>query len=242
MCNRRGCMCRGCMCCVAAVLLSAAPACGEPSEALTKWRRHSFGSAHEMAAPTDWDPPDSMGGERDGAKVGEGAERSVALADWRHHRNHVAPHEQERGGAWATGGAGGASSRPCRGGEHVHGRWVRKGVEEDEGAPCCDVQRPWNHDPYFCGPRKMPLEVLSSQEDDPLGYFLHHKFFTGRSDFLTPVGSSGCTCQGWVDHYAWKPGRCALATWDAAAFCSALGGRSVLFLGDSTMFQRPRRS
>ncbi|KAJ1469149.1 hypothetical protein T484DRAFT_1919609 [Baffinella frigidus] len=179
----------GCMCCVVAVLLSAAPACGEPSEALTKWRRH-FVEGHEMAAPTDWDPPASMGGEGGDAQGREGAERSVALADWRRHRDRVAPHERERRDVWA-------SSQPCRGGEHVHGRWVRKGAQEGEGAPCCDVERPWNHDPDVCGPSEMLSETQSLEEDDPRGYFLNHQFVTGWSDFLTPVGSDACTCQGW---------------------------------------------
>lgn len=76
-----------------------------------------------------------------------------------------------------------------------------------------------------------------------------------------------CTRAGWVDEYVWEPARCLsptpqprrckggsqpppppsltpthhprceLATWDASAFCEALGGRSLLFLGDSTMRQ-----
>ena len=45
------------------------------------------------------------------------------------------------------------------------------------------------------------------------------------------------SCKDWVDGYAWRPTRCSLATWDAAAFCAALKGRSVMFIGDSAMLQ-----
>ena len=55
--------------------------------------------------------------------------------------------------------------------------------------------------------------------------------------FFTPAPRYGGSCEKWVDEYAWEPARCALATWDARAFCAALGGRSLGFVGDSTMMQ-----
>ena len=51
------------------------------------------------------------------------------------------------------------------------------------------------------------------------------------------MGANGCSCKRWLDPYVWEPSRCSLATWDAAAFCEALGGRSLTLLGDSTMRQ-----
>lgn len=59
----------------------------------------------------------------------------------------------------------------------------------------------------------------------------------GQSDFLLQLGGNGCKCKNWVDEYAWEPAKCTLAQWDAAAFCSLLGKRSLMFIGDSTMIQ-----
>ena len=49
----------------------------------------------------------------------------------------------------------------------------------------------------------------------------------------------GYQCNGWEDRYVWEPARCELAAWDAAAFCDALGGRSIMFIGDSTVKEVP---
>ena len=41
----------------------------------------------------------------------------------------------------------------------------------------------------------------------------------GGKDFLLHIAGNGCKCKGWVDEYVWEPAGCALAAWDAAAFC-----------------------
>ncbi|KAJ1467643.1 hypothetical protein T484DRAFT_1858111 [Baffinella frigidus] len=94
-------------------------------------------------------------------------------------------------------------------------------------------------DALFCGEWDMPFEVVSPGQSSSQSGDLEREFFSGRSDFLAHVGGNGysCTRAGWVDEYVWEPARCELATWDASAFCEALGGRSLLFLGDSTMRQ-----
>jgi hypothetical protein len=59
----------------------------------------------------------------------------------------------------------------------------------------------------------------------------------GSKNFLVHIAGNGCKCEGWVDEYVWEPAGCVLAAWDAAAFCDALGARSLMFIGDSTMIQ-----
>ena len=100
--------------------------------------------------------------------------------------------------------------RPCGSGEHSDGRWIPKTAGEMQGAEAADSRCYWVNESLI---------------------------IAGRSDFLVQCGGQECNCKGWVDHYAWEPARCELATWDAGAFCDALRGRSVLFIGDSTMMQ-----
>lgn len=55
----------------------------------------------------------------------------------------------------------------------------------------------------------------------------------------------GCECDNTLDPalakerllYEWRPHSCALHNWDGAAFCEALGEKTMLFVGDSTMEQ-----
>ena len=70
-----------------------------------------------------------------------------------------------------------------------------------------------------------------------------YHFFHAEDFFNTDIAISSLrnfyrfSCKDWVDDYAWRPTRCSLATWDAAAFCDALKGRSMQFIGDSVMLQ-----
>jgi hypothetical protein len=57
--------------------------------------------------------------------------------------------------------------------------------------------------------------------------------------------SLGCNCEDDLDHnrvhdrerYQWEPALCNLVPWDATQFCSLLGNRTILMLGDSAMQQ-----
>jgi hypothetical protein len=39
------------------------------------------------------------------------------------------------------------------------------------------------------------------------------------------------------DPFVWQPQQCKLLEWEAADFCSNLGQRTILMIGDSTMAQ-----
>jgi hypothetical protein len=47
-------------------------------------------------------------------------------------------------------------------------------------------------------------------------------------------------CRTFADRYEWRPATCQLVPWDVAAFCSRLGGRTMLWIGDSTMDEAAR--
>jgi len=131
--------------------------------------------------------------------------------------------------------------RPCGVGEHTDGRWLYKTAGElTAHAPCCDLSKEEQRDTAVCGPHPMPLEVHFPPSADILPenyHFWDYQFTSGRSDFLVHARGNGCSCDDWVDHYSWEPARCSLATWNASKFCDALGGRTILFVGDSTMMQ-----
>jgi len=48
---------------------------------------------------------------------------------------------------------------------------------------------------------------------------------------------NGCACGDFEDVYKWKPRFCALHRWNGNGFCTALGKRRLLLVGDSTMLQ-----
>lgn len=202
-----------CIRCIAALLLSAALACGENQR-----------EPHEP----DIRGASAAGGGSDRETPGQG--RSASLAEWRRQRD-----------------------LPCKGGEHTVGRWVAKAAGEMEGAPCCHFYTENQED--FCGPRDARTEFWPWKDDTPspnppsaaflAGHFPPDPFWgreerhviKGRSDFLVHSSANSCSCKGWVDEFSWEPARCALAQWDAAAFCAALGFRKIMFIGDSTMMQ-----
>ncbi|KAJ1493491.1 hypothetical protein T484DRAFT_2017372, partial [Baffinella frigidus] len=218
----------------------------QSSQSLTEWRCQR--NPHE---------PDSRGesgrsGLGDSSEVRAGGRRSASLVkSWR--RSNREPHEPDNRGASEAGGAEGARGRPCGGGEHTDGRWVAKSAGTREAAPCCDAVKPEERDPAVCGPsgpREMPIELWNNQRSSfwnsewssfwdyqCFTYFWNFECFTGRRDFLVHASSNACSCKGWRDEWMWEARTCALASWDAAAFCHALGRRTILFIGDSTLQQ-----
>ena len=64
--------------------------------------------------------------------------------------------------------------------------------------------------------------------------------FQARPDQLLPVGGNACACDPARREQLsllWAPSRCRLRDFSAAAFCAALGDRTLLLVGDSTMQQ-----
>ena len=62
-------------------------------------------------------------------------------------------------------------------------------------------------------------------------------YFNGRLTTLARLGGYGCTCRSFSDDLEWHPRGCQLERWNATRFCKLLGGRNLLFAGDSTMGQ-----
>jgi hypothetical protein len=110
----------------------------------------------------------------------------------------------------------------CRGAEFGVGAWVA----EDEAPP----EPQWWPD---CDRRLGGAPPLDAS--DPVRKFVHR----GRCKPL-PEGNSGngcLRCDGFRDRYVWQPSLCALRPWSAAGFCGALGARTLLMIGDSTVLQ-----
>lgn len=109
----------------------------------------------------------------------------------------------------------------CEGDDHNLGKWIVNTnlTEGRRGAwPRCNPQKGY----------PPPLGAL-----EPLKHM-----YQGQCASL-PEGYSGngCPCGDFEDLYHWKPQFCSLPTWSGNAFCSVLGKRRLLFIGDSTMLQ-----
>ena len=64
--------------------------------------------------------------------------------------------------------------------------------------------------------------------------------FQARPEQLLPVGGNACACDPARREQLsllWEPSGCRLRDFSAAAFCAALGDRTLLLVGDSTMQQ-----
>jgi hypothetical protein len=110
--------------------------------------------------------------------------------------------------------------------ESGHARWLH------EAPPCCGwVTRGHANDDRYC-----PGAAHSEQ--------MSHEFMSCRGaqqSRLTMSGGNACVCnmrnRSTALSKRWVPKKCSLRLWDAEMFCAALGNRSLLFIGDSTMQQ-----
>ena len=125
-------------------------------------------------------------------------------------------------------------------GEHSNGSWVY--VEDDyqiSSFHCCgDETYASRVEDNFCFPNKLdqqckPIRGVQS------GNTTDHKYFQ--------AGGNACACDSKMDvndtkvslreKYIWMPNNCSLLKWDGDQFCSLLGDRVMLIVGDSTMMQ-----
>ena len=173
-------------------------------------------------------------------------EMSALLMEWRRQRNRIAPHERD---SRATSEAGGGSKRED-GNQSGAGRgrsaslvdWRRRrsraeppdtsSTEAREAVGSgAGRDRPCGGGEHTDG-RWVIKSAGEKEEGRPCcHYFEPDELFCEK----TCVTSEGYHCGDWEDQYVWEPARCELAAWDAAAFCAALRGRSLMFIGDSTM-------
>ena len=116
----------------------------------------------------------------------------------------------------------------CTGTQHTTGSWRPATTTTFDDPPCCGWDN--NHfqrDPEHCGTRRWHYR---SGGMEPI-------YEPNGSWPIMQIGGSACTCKGFVDRHEWRPTACRLPRWSAARFCAALGNRSLLFVGDSTMEQ-----
>jgi hypothetical protein len=126
--------------------------------------------------------------------------------------------------------------------EHNEGRWLPIPMPSDPALrppPCCGWDKyKWGgkthgrwmfeDDVEHCGDGPMST--------DPAFFEGRGLAYSGRDDYLAHLGAYGCACQkfGFEDLYRWFPDKCRLVEWDARDFCSLLGQRTLLVVGDST--------
>jgi hypothetical protein len=74
----------------------------------------------------------------------------------------------------------------------------------------------------------------------------YYRFHQGINNGSIFDYSGGCSCditmntRGIVssrEKYIWEPTSCSLLAWNSSQFCSLLGSRRILIIGDSTMHQ-----
>lgn len=124
----------------------------------------------------------------------------------------------------------------CSNNSHVEGRWARKTKNEfriGKSFFCCGIPMYLDH-PSECGVDNQDVNF----------YGKDHQTLAGKNHSLA-FSSNQCACENPnnlhgisdVEKYKWVPKHCALTEWDATQFCDLLGNRTILFVGDSTMFQ-----
>ena len=98
------------------------------------------------------------------------------------------------------------------------GAWISR-LEAPRFPPCCS----WDK---------------AASESNPPSCINGNKGVPGR---FVKVGGHGCQCttqqQRAVARFTWAPSGCELPPFDGTAFCAALGNRTLLFIGDSTIQQ-----
>ena len=102
----------------------------------------------------------------------------------------------------------------CDGAGQNDGAWEEVFRTPEDKLPCCGVHEPrWNEQQNQCF-RDAHCRTLRLVEEE-------HR---------------GCTCSS-AKSFEWRPRHCRLVEWDSSHFCSVLGERRLLMVGDSTMHQ-----
>lgn len=128
----------------------------------------------------------------------------------------------------------------CKGSDHVVGHWRVDASIHKKEFQCCEFNSynikydpkvvPATYNYSYCG-SPTPTEIDS---------------FQGSSSQppKTPNYSCHCDAAGLTrstvtrrEQFEWKPLYCTMPRWDALSFCTALGARKLLIIGDSTVAQ-----
>ena len=100
--------------------------------------------------------------------------------------------------------------------------------------PCCS----WDSAAYATSP--LCPQGAAVQAAVRSAFELGAGRFQARPDQLLPVGGNACACDPARREQLsllWEPSSCRLRDFSAAAFCTALGDRTLVVVGDSTMQQ-----
>ena len=129
--------------------------------------------------------------------------------------------------------------QPATAREVQHGEWIlpllNNITETKKTFQCCHL---WN-DLSFWGNNN------TEQRMQVCGTAAHSNYFNATKEYNVPTWHA-CDCDqlGGTEtlptqreSWQWRPSRCTLRDWNASEFCSALGPRRVLMVGDSTMEQ-----
>jgi hypothetical protein len=119
------------------------------------------------------------------------------------------------------------AKRQCAMGEINAGRWEEGFCDDSGGDPeCCGWDKSqFKTNPRVCGRKRMEFDSE------------HWYRGSAGNGFLTQGGGRMCACLSPPRPMCWVPSACTLAEWDPVAFCTALGTRTILFVGDSTVQQ-----
>jgi len=156
------------------------------------------------------------------------------------------------------------SSLPlCRGDAYLAGAWVRD-PSKSRAYPCCSAKGEASemndpttahclkHDkafPIYLG-NYTRAEYSSSSTAPGARYVSRFDKYVYHSGKYPRVMGNGCSCQHAAraagrpddfvteaERYTWRPTHCTLPPFNGAQFCGALGNRTLLLAGDSTMQQ-----
>jgi hypothetical protein len=120
----------------------------------------------------------------------------------------------------------------CRDSQHIRGYWA-PAILDRKAFVCCES----SDDDHaarskYCGhiQHHQVFDIISgSHEDAP--YYMHAGLHSCCEFGHERLSASK------RESYRWTPHTCTLTEWDAHSFCTYLGNRSMVFIGDSTMHQ-----
>jgi hypothetical protein len=117
----------------------------------------------------------------------------------------------------------------CRLSEHVNGTWKFSNNSSSKRFFCCswdDVK----YNSFACPEKSERCSTIRQSDNSKVGM---------------QAGWNSCACDSRFnpleksprEMYTWEPSNCNLLAWNAKLFCTLLGNRTILMVGDSTMMQ-----
>ena len=134
--------------------------------------------------------------------------------------------------------------------DHVRGRWVYQPSIEKPSFQCCGDINYFSeqYDEMYCDGKSRSLQKCAAIVGE---YGVDFKENITEMKYAQ-AGGNACVCQVYGNHnsnengtatlrdlqkYIWQPQECSLLDWNGDHFCSLLGDRKILIVGDSTVMQ-----